>query len=78
MGHKAPPDQREIEYTIRKNRHLNNSDEYTFDELQDPRLYGIDEEDLVSHAKEHKLNVNNRVGYRSPTDYWTWMLSDII
>jgi hypothetical protein len=45
-GHTAPLDQRDVEYTIRKNRHLNNSDEYTFDELPDPRLYGIDENDL--------------------------------
>ncbi len=70
-GHTAPPDQREVEYTTRKSRQLNNSDEYTFDDLPDPRLYGIDEEDLLSRVKEHKLRVDNRVGYRSPTDYWT-------
>jgi hypothetical protein len=44
-----------------------------FDELPDPRLYGIDETDLLSRVKEYKLREDNWKGYRSPTDYWTWM-----
>jgi hypothetical protein len=72
-GHTAPPGQREVEYAIRKNLQLKNSDEFTFDELPDPRLYGIDEGDLLSRVKEYKLREDNQVGYRGPTDYWTWM-----
>jgi hypothetical protein len=37
---------------IRNDLQLKYSDEYTFDELPAPRLYGIDEEDLLSRVKE--------------------------
>jgi hypothetical protein len=37
---------------IRKDLQLKYSDEHTFDELPAPRLYGIDEENLLSRVKE--------------------------
>ncbi len=35
------------------------SDEYTFVELPDPRLYSIDESDIISHILEQKLSRGN-------------------
>jgi hypothetical protein len=72
-GNMAPPGQFEAELALRKDLQRQYSDEFTFDELPDPRLYGIDERDLLSRVKEYKLREDNRVGYRNPTDYWTWM-----
>ncbi len=42
----APPGQFEAEFALRKDLQRQYSDEFTFDELPDPRLYGIDERDL--------------------------------
>jgi hypothetical protein len=76
-GHMAPPGQQEVAFALRKDTkytwQLAYSDGFTFDELPDPRLYGIDETDLISRVREYKLREDNWEGYRSPTDYWTWM-----
>jgi hypothetical protein len=76
-GHMAPPGQQEVAFALRKDTkytwQLAYSERFTFDELPDPRLYGIDETDLLSRVKEYKLREDNWEGYRSPTDYWTWM-----
>jgi len=76
-GHMAPPGQQKVASALRKDTNLTwqiaYSDGFTFDELPDPRLYGIDETDLLSRVKEYKLREDNWKGYRSPTDYWTWM-----
>jgi hypothetical protein len=45
------------------------SDEYTFEELPDPRLYDIDESDLISHIMEQKLSGNDQMNPKLSISY---------
>jgi hypothetical protein len=49
------------------------SDEYTFEELPDPRLYDIDESDLISHIMEQKLSGNDQMNPKLSISYWDYM-----
>jgi hypothetical protein len=53
--------------------YMSNCDEYTFDELPDPRLYKIDESDIISDILEQKLSACDQTNPMLPVSYSYYM-----
>jgi hypothetical protein len=73
IGHLPPKDGLKIDFIALNDLQLTKYDEYTFEDLPDPRLYGFDETEIVGLANEAKLCSHTIFGKHIRPTYLEYM-----